>query len=150
MMTMMTEGTPAATCQPAHVLVYISHANLLSSAQGLLCFGCAASVLLLAVCTGNPPHPAKGSFDCPSSALPGNVCNATCDAGYVGAPASTCQPNGTYSDVAGSCELIGGLRKNGCHTGLVLWTKQVTIRCSAALSPKAEQSQTLNPKTLED
>ena len=68
-------------------------------------------LLVLAVCTGNPMQPANGSFDCPSPALPGSVCNATCDAEYSGAPTATCQPNGTYGAVRGACELIGGWRK---------------------------------------
>lgn len=67
-------------------------------------------LLLPAVCTGNPKQPGNGSFACPSPALPGSVCNATCDAGYEGTPSATCQSDGTYSDVTGTCELIGGLR----------------------------------------
>lgn len=60
-------------------------------------------LLVLAVCTGNPPNPADGTFNCPSSAPPGSMCNATCNVGYAGMPSATCQPNGTYSDVLGVC-----------------------------------------------
>lgn len=67
-------------------------------------------LVLLTECTGNPAQPSNGSFDCPSPARPGSVCNATCNDGYVGAPFSTCQLDGTYSAVNGSCELIGGSR----------------------------------------
>jgi hypothetical protein len=59
-----------------------------------------------AVCTGSPPQPGHSSFACPSPALPGSVCYATCEAGYAGAPSATYQPDGTYSAVTGSCELI--------------------------------------------
>jgi hypothetical protein len=64
-------------------------------------------LLLLAVCTDSPLQPGHSSFDCPIPALPGSVCNATCDAGYAGAPSATCQADGTYSAVAGACGLIG-------------------------------------------
>lgn len=67
-------------------------------------------LLVLAVCTGNPAQPDNGSFDCPSPALPGSVCNATCTTGYAGTPSATCQPDGTYSAVTGACELIGESR----------------------------------------
>jgi hypothetical protein len=80
-----------------------------SSCQGLM-------LLVPAVCSGSPPQPSNGSFDCTSPALPGSVCNATCDAGYAGAPFAMCQPNGTYSNVTGACELIGGLRNLGLKT----------------------------------
>jgi hypothetical protein len=68
-------------------------------------------LLVLAVCTGNPAQPDNGSFACPSPALPGSVCNATCSTGYAGTPSASCQTNGTYSTVTGACKLIGGLRK---------------------------------------
>lgn len=71
---------------------------------------------MLAVCTGNPPQPNNGSFDCPSPALPDSVCNATCETGYTGTPSATCQADGTYSTVTGACELIGELRNSGFMT----------------------------------
>jgi hypothetical protein len=83
------------TCVPAYLLVT---------------FGVCDAVFVLAVCIATPPQPGNGSFDCPSPALPGSVCNATCDPGYAGAPSAICQSDGTYSVVTGACELIGGLR----------------------------------------
>jgi hypothetical protein len=77
-------------------------------------------LLVPAVCTGNPQQPSNGSFDCPIPALPGSVCNATCDAGYAGAPSATCQSDGTYSTVTGACELIGELRTHLLNAGRVL------------------------------
>jgi hypothetical protein len=60
-----------------------------------------------AECTDNPsPAPAQATFACPSPVLPGAVCNATCDAGYIGTPSATCLANGTFSDVTGNYTLI--------------------------------------------
>jgi hypothetical protein len=85
-----------------------THVCLLVCSEAIILQNIAyALLLLLAVCIGNPAQPDNGSFACPSPALPGSVCNATCDVGYAGAPSSTCQPNGTYRDVTGSCKLIG-------------------------------------------
>jgi hypothetical protein len=92
-------------------------------------------LVLLAVCTSNPLQPTNGSFDCPSPALPGSGCNATCDVGYLGAPSSTCQPNGTYGAVMGACELIGGLRRQVCTAPPFgcslspLWRKRGVPKC---------------------
>jgi hypothetical protein len=69
----------------------------------MLCLQC----MQCAECTGNPsPVPANATFACPSPALPGAVCNATCDAGYIGNPSATCLADGSYSAVNGTCSLI--------------------------------------------
>jgi hypothetical protein len=76
-------------------------------------------LLLSAVCSGNPKQLGNGSFDCVGPTLPGSVCNATCDAGYAGAPSATCQLDGTYGTVTGACELTGegaGWVLCGTHT----------------------------------
>jgi hypothetical protein len=66
-------------------------------------------LLVLAVCTGSPQQPINGGFDCPSPALPGSVCNATCAEGYVGNPSAICRDSGNYGEVIGTCKLAGRL-----------------------------------------
>jgi hypothetical protein len=84
-------------------------------------------LLVHAVCTDSPPQPGNGSLNCPSPALPGSVCNATCDIGYWGAPTATCQPNGTYSHVTGACELIGALYTHGSDEDLALDQSNMSV-----------------------
>jgi len=63
-----------------------------------------------AVCEGNPMMtPSNATFDCGVTSNPGDVCNATCDQGFSGAPSSTCGDDGQWGAVNGTCEptLIG-------------------------------------------
>jgi hypothetical protein len=77
---------------------------LLTKQHQLLCL----QRMQCAECSGNPsPAPTNATFACPSPALPGAVCNATCATGYSGTPAATCLADGTYSAVTGTCSLIG-------------------------------------------
>jgi len=58
------------------------------------------------VCEGNPPSPNNATFDCGTTSSPGDVCNATCDQGFNGAPSSTCGDDGLWSAVNGTCEPV--------------------------------------------
>lgn len=63
-----------------------------------------------AVCTGNPATtPANGYWSCPVNLLPGLQCKAICDNGYDWVVSSTCQDNGTWGPVTGTCDKQGEL-----------------------------------------
>lgn len=61
-----------------------------------------------AECIGSPSNPSNGVFSCTSPAAVGSVCTATCNTGFDpgsgGLPSATCQANGSYGAVTGTCE----------------------------------------------
>lgn len=66
----------------------------------------------LAVCVGNPPNPANGSFFCGASSWSGTTCTATCQPGssYANRPRAVCGSTGQWGTVQGICTLVPG-----CH-----------------------------------
>ena len=75
-------------------------------------------LLACAVCSGNPPHPANGTFSgCGTSSLPGARCNATCDSGFRGNVSATCGTDGTWQAAQSTCTRIGGCSLHArCHS----------------------------------
>ncbi|KAF8062998.1 Csmd1 [Scenedesmus sp. PABB004] len=54
-------------------------------------------------CSGSPPDPANGAFDCGPFTVRNAACNATCRPGFAGAPTATCGADGKWGAVTGVC-----------------------------------------------
>jgi hypothetical protein len=105
----IVQGTWAECCGGAglscrHALQWISHLTVLWPVVT-----CPAVAALLAMhvglcplnCTANPVV-TNGVLSCSTTAA-GSNCLGSCNIGYTGSPSVTCNSNGTYSPVTGSC-----------------------------------------------
>jgi hypothetical protein len=105
----IVQGTQAEGCCGAgrscrHALQWFSHLTVLWPLVT-----CPAVAALLAMCAGLRPlnctaNPVvtNGVFSCSTTAA-GSTCVGSCNTGYTGLPSVTCNSNGTYSPVTGSC-----------------------------------------------